>query len=49
MICRERGEKMPTDDALHQLHHAAHEACFLANSVKTQIDVEGSWAYDAAS
>ncbi|MGF6758673.1 OsmC family protein [Paraburkholderia sp. GAS42] len=41
------GEKMPTDDALHHLHHAAHDACFLANSVKTMIEVEGSWTYRA--
>ncbi|MBU0748384.1 MAG: OsmC family protein [Gammaproteobacteria bacterium] len=38
----------PSEAALTQLHHQAHEACFLANSVKTQIDcapvleVEGS-------
>ncbi len=37
------GAKRPTDDALRHLHHEAHEACFLANSVKTVIDIEGSW------
>jgi len=26
--------------ALEQIHHAAHEACFIANSVKTQVTVE---------
>src|SRR5450432_3873436 len=32
---------MPADSAqLDALHHAAHERCFLANSVKTQISVE---------
>ena len=39
------GDKAPTDAALEQLHHAAHESCFLASSVKTQIVVEGSWIY----
>ena len=28
----------PSDEALAALHHQAHGACFLANSVKTQID-----------
>ncbi|MDP3228730.1 MAG: OsmC family protein [Acidovorax sp.] len=28
----------PSEAALAELHHRAHEACFLANSVKTQID-----------
>jgi organic hydroperoxide reductase OsmC/OhrA len=27
------------------LHHAAHESCFLASSVRTRIEVEGSWVY----
>lgn len=26
------------------LHHAAHERCFIANSVKTQIEIQGSWS-----
>ena len=26
--------------ALHTLHHKAHEACFIANSVKTEIWIE---------
>jgi len=28
----------PTEEALRDLHHRAHAACFLANSVKTRID-----------
>ena len=28
----------PTAEVLAELHHQAHAACFLANSVKTQID-----------
>ena len=34
------GEKQPTADELDKLHHAAHENCFIANSVKTEITVE---------
>ena len=33
------GDKRPTDDDLARLHHAAHEGCFIANSVKTEIVV----------
>jgi organic hydroperoxide reductase OsmC/OhrA len=34
------GEKQPTDDDETQLHHSAHDNCFIANSVKTDIKVE---------
>jgi organic hydroperoxide reductase OsmC/OhrA len=37
------GEKSPTDEDVARLHHAAHEQCFIANSVLTQISVGGSW------
>jgi len=40
------GSKAPSDEVLAHLHHLAHDACFLANSVKTAIDVEGSWSFD---
>ena len=30
----------PGADRLADLHHAAHEACFIANSVKTEVVVE---------
>jgi len=35
------GAKLPTPADLERLHHAAHEGCFIANSVKTQITVAG--------
>src|SRR5690349_7624294 len=35
----EWGEKTPTAEELDALHHAAHEDCFIANSVKTEIVV----------
>ena len=34
------GSKQPDMVTLQQLHHRAHEECFLANSVKTGIVVE---------
>ena len=30
----------PTKEELDRLHHEAHEICFIANSVKTQVTVE---------
>lgn len=32
--------KQPAADEVARLHHAAHEGCFIANSVKTEIVVE---------
>lgn len=34
------GERLPTRDELDALHHAAHDACFIANSVKTEVRCE---------
>jgi organic hydroperoxide reductase OsmC/OhrA len=34
------GDKHPTTDELTRLHHQAHEACYIANSVKTEVRVE---------
>lgn len=34
------GERQPTPADLDDLHHKAHEACFIANSVKTRIEIE---------
>jgi len=42
------GEKSPSDAALAHLHHRAHQSCYLANSVKTVIEVEGRWHYRQA-
>jgi organic hydroperoxide reductase OsmC/OhrA len=33
-------EHWPTREELDALHHAAHEACFIANSVKTEVRCE---------
>ncbi len=32
----------PDGDALARLHHLAHEQCFIANSVRTEVTVEGA-------
>lgn len=34
------GEKQPTAQELDSLHHKSHEACFIANSVRTEVRVE---------
>jgi organic hydroperoxide reductase OsmC/OhrA len=34
------GDKRPSPEDEERLHHAAHEQCFIANSVKTDIVVE---------
>jgi organic hydroperoxide reductase OsmC/OhrA len=33
------GAKQPTADELQALHHKAHEECYIANSVKTEVVV----------
>jgi organic hydroperoxide reductase OsmC/OhrA len=35
------GDKRPTCSEVELLHHDAHETCFIANSVKTEIVIEG--------
>jgi organic hydroperoxide reductase OsmC/OhrA len=34
------GRKLPTPAEIEALHHKAHEACFIANSVKTEVRIE---------
>jgi organic hydroperoxide reductase OsmC/OhrA len=41
------GAMQPTDADLDQLHHQAHEECYIANSVLTAITVAGSWQHTA--
>jgi organic hydroperoxide reductase OsmC/OhrA len=38
------GEKLPTTAEIDALHHAAHEECFIANSVKTEVRCEPIYA-----
>lgn len=37
------GGKVATKEGLESLHHEAHESCFLASSVKTEIVIDGRW------
>ena len=34
------GDKRPTEADIADLHHRAHDACFIANSVTTKVTVE---------
>lgn len=34
------GDRQPAPEEIDTLHHKAHEACFIANSVKTEVVVE---------
>jgi organic hydroperoxide reductase OsmC/OhrA len=40
------GSMRPTRGELDQMHHAAHDACFIANSVKTEIRCEPVYGPD---
>ncbi|MEQ1605297.1 MAG: OsmC family protein [Pyrinomonadaceae bacterium] len=33
------GDKLPTQDEIAGLHHAAHEGCYIANSIKSEVAV----------
>jgi len=41
------GDREPGDREILDLHRAAHEECFIANSIRAQVLVEGSWSYSA--
>ena len=34
-------DKQPSPEDEERLHHGAHEQCFIANSIKTQVLVKG--------
>ena len=34
------GERLPTRTEIEQLHHTAHDECYIANSVKTEVVCE---------
>jgi organic hydroperoxide reductase OsmC/OhrA len=36
------GEKAPTPAEETELHHAAHEQCFIAQSIKSEVTVGGA-------
>ena len=39
------GEKRPTPEQLDELHHLAHEECYIANSVKSDVVIQGAMAF----
>jgi organic hydroperoxide reductase OsmC/OhrA len=36
------GDRQPDEAAIAELHHRAHDACFIANSVTTEVTVQPS-------
>ena len=34
------GEKKPSQEELHQLYEAAHEHCFIASSIKSEVQIK---------
>jgi organic hydroperoxide reductase OsmC/OhrA len=34
-----RGDRMPSAEELDEMHRAAHENCFIANSVRTNVTI----------
>ena len=39
------GEKRPSVEQLDELHHLAHEECYIANSVKSEVLVQGAMSF----
>lgn len=37
------GPKIPQDVEIEALHHEAHENCYIANSVRTEIKIQHTW------
>lgn len=37
------GSKPVSETEVERLHHEAHEECYIANSVETTIDIQGTW------
>ena len=35
------GEKRPSPEQIADMHHLAHQECFIANSVLTEVEVAG--------
>jgi organic hydroperoxide reductase OsmC/OhrA len=38
------GDKIPTREQIEKMHHEAHQECFIANSVKTEVRCEPVYA-----
>jgi organic hydroperoxide reductase OsmC/OhrA len=37
------GARLPDGAGVDALHHAAHARCYIANSIRSEVRVEGSW------
>jgi organic hydroperoxide reductase OsmC/OhrA len=42
------GPVRPHDEAVARLHQEAHDECYIANSVRSEISVAGTWRYAPA-
>jgi len=41
------GTQVPTESDVLQLHHEAHDECFIANSIQTAVEIKGTWNHIA--
>jgi organic hydroperoxide reductase OsmC/OhrA len=39
------GAQVPTESDVLQLHHQAHDECFIANSIQTAVEIQGTWSH----
>jgi organic hydroperoxide reductase OsmC/OhrA len=39
------GDKRPSPEQLDELHHLVHEECYIANSVKSEVVVQGAMSF----
>jgi len=37
------GARLPTDADIAELHHEAHRQCYIANSIRSEVRIEGGW------
>jgi len=35
------GDRLPTSEQIAEMHHEAHEGCYIANSIKSEVVVKG--------
>jgi organic hydroperoxide reductase OsmC/OhrA len=38
------GDKLPDAAAVDALHHSAHDHCYIANSIRAEVKVDGTWS-----
>lgn len=43
------GAQAPTEADVERLHHEAHEQCYVANSVRSEISIKGEWHHQASA